>query len=120
MVGFASNPALKPANVQVEYTPEQIEEYKKCMADPVYFAKNYMTIVNLDAGRMKFDMYPFQEDLIHQFVKTRFNVAKLCRQCGKCLTAESILKIKNKKTGEIQEITIGDLYKNATTDGCGA
>lgn len=110
MVGFASNPALKPANVQVEYTPEQIEEYKKCMADPVYFAKNYMTIVNLDAGRMKFDMYPFQEDLINQIKTTRFNVAKLPRQVGKCFTGSMTLKIKNKKTGKIDEISALDFY----------
>lgn len=34
-----------------------------------------------------------------------------CRQCGKCLHSDSIIKIRNKKTGEIEEITIKDFFE---------
>ena len=111
-INFSGNEMLKAAGVQIEYTPEQIEEYQKCMNDPIYFAKNYVTIVNLDKGRMLFDMYPFQERLVKQFQKERFNICKLPRQVGKCLSDKTIIKIKNKKTGKIEDISIQNFKKH--------
>ena len=43
--------------------------------------------------------------------KSTFNVLMGETNVGKCLDYQSIIKIKNKKTGEIKEIAIGDLYK---------
>ena len=34
---YLGNPNLKKANVPVEFTKEQIQEYQKCMDDPIYF-----------------------------------------------------------------------------------
>lgn len=110
-INFSGNEMLKAAGVQIEYTPEQIEEYQKCMNDPIYFARNYVTIVNLDKGRMLFDMYPFQERLVKQFQKERFNICKLPRQVGKCLSDKTIIKIKNKKTGKIENISVQDFQE---------
>ena len=39
---YKGNPNLKAENVQVEFTEEQISEYLKCKADPVYFALKYI------------------------------------------------------------------------------
>ena len=47
---YLGNPNLKKANVTVEFTKEQIQEYQKCMDDPIYFIENYMQIVSLDEG----------------------------------------------------------------------
>ena len=110
-INFSGNEMLKAAGVQIEYTPEQIEEYQKCMNDPIYFAKNYVTIVNLDKGRMLFDMYPFQERLVKQFQKERFNICKLPRQVGKCVFSSTKIRIKNKKTGKIEDISVQDFQK---------
>ena len=46
---YLGNPNLKKANVKVEFTQENIEEFIKCKDNPVYFAKNYIKIVSLDA-----------------------------------------------------------------------
>ena len=35
---YLGNPNLKKANVAQEFTQEQIEEFMRCAADPVYFA----------------------------------------------------------------------------------
>ena len=110
-INFSGNEMLKAAGVQIEYTPEQIEEYQKCMNDPIYFARNYVTIVNLDKGRMLFDMYPFQERLVKQFQKERFNICKLPRQVGKCVFSSTKIRIKNKKTGKIEDISVQDFQK---------
>ena len=88
---YLGNPNLKKANVTVEFTPEQIEEFIKCSENPLYFAKNYVKIVSLDEGLIPFRMWDFQEDLITNFHKNRFNIAKLPRQTGKSTTCVSYL-----------------------------
>jgi len=88
---YLGNPKLKRANVPIEFTQEQVSEYIKCKSDPVYFAKNYIQIVSLDAGLIPFDMYPFQEKLIINFHNNRFNICKMPRQTGKSTTVISYL-----------------------------
>ena len=61
---YLGNPNLKKANVAQEFTQEQIEEFMRCAADPVYFAKNHVEIVSLDEGLVGFKPYDFQEKLI--------------------------------------------------------
>ena len=73
---YLGNPNLKKANVKVEFTQENIEEFIKCKDNPVYFAKNYIKIVSLDEGLVNFDLYPFQEKLIKNFHNERFNICK--------------------------------------------
>ena len=44
---YKGNPNLKAENVQVEFTEEQISEYLKCKADPVYFGRSFNNIAQL-------------------------------------------------------------------------
>ena len=88
---YLGNPNLKKANTAIEFTEEQIIEFLKCKEDPVYFARNYIKIVSLDHGLVPFEMYPFQEKLIDNFHKNRFNICKMPRQTGKSTTCVSYL-----------------------------
>ena len=88
---YLGNPNLKKANVKVEFTQENIEEFIKCKDNPVYFAKNYIKIVSLDEGLVNFNLYPFQEKLINNFHNDRFNICKMPRQTGKSTTVVSYL-----------------------------
>jgi len=88
---YLGNPLLKKANTPIEFTEEQIIEFLKCKEDPVYFARNYIKIVSLDHGLVPFNMYPFQEKLISNFHKNRFNICKMPRQTGKSTTCVSYL-----------------------------
>ena len=63
----------------------------KCKEDPVYFAKNYIQIVSLDEGLVPFKMYKFQEKLVKNFHRNRFNICKMPRQTGKSTTVVSYL-----------------------------
>jgi len=47
------------------------EEYAKCAVDPAYFMKKYCTITHPKRGLLKFDLYPFQEDAVDDFLKYR-------------------------------------------------
>ncbi len=88
---YLGNPNLKKANTQIQFTEEQIIEFLKCKEDPVYFARNYIKIVSLDHGLVPFEMYPFQEKLIENFHRNRFNICKMPRQTGKSTTCVSYL-----------------------------
>ena len=88
---YLSNPNLKKANKTIQWTEDQIVEFLKCKEDPVYFAKNYIKIVSLDHGLVPFKMYPFQEKLVSNFHKNRFNICKMPRQTGKSTTVVSYL-----------------------------
>ena len=88
---YLGNPNLKKANTQIEFTQENIIEFLKCKEDPVYFAKKYIKIVSLDEGLVPFNLYPFQEKLVHNFHTNRFNICKMPRQTGKSTTVVSYL-----------------------------
>ena len=88
---YLGNPLLKKANVQVEWTKDQILEYQKCMQDPLHFCKNYIKIVSLDEGLVPFDVYPFQKEMLGTIHNNRFTICKLPRQSGKTTTIISYI-----------------------------
>ena len=88
---YLGNPLLKKANVPVEWTEEQILEYKKCMEDPMYFCQTYIKIVSLDEGIVPFNMFPFQKEMVGTIHSNRFTICKLPRQSGKTTTIVSYI-----------------------------
>ena len=88
---YFGNPNLKEANTPIQFTQDQVGEYIRCKDDPVYFANNYIKIVNLDEGLTNFHPYDFQEKLINNFHNHRFNICKMPRQTGKSTTVVSYL-----------------------------
>lgn len=88
---YLGNPKLKAENVRVNFTQEQVEEYLKCQADPVYFIENYVKIVHVDRGLVPFEMFEFQKRIVKHINENRFSIAKLSRQCGKTTTIGSYL-----------------------------
>lgn len=50
--------------------------------------------------------------------RSTFNVIMGETNVGKCSHYQSVIKIRNKKTGEIQELSIGDFYKNKNQQQC--
>ena len=80
---YNRNPNLKKANIQQEWSKEEVEEYAKCMKDPVHFIENYIKIVSLDEGLIPFKMYGFQKEMVGTFHSNRFTIAKMPRQSGK-------------------------------------
>ena len=83
---YLGNPNLKKANVQQTWTKEEVEEYAKCMKDPLYFIQTYIKIVSLDEGLVPFKLYDFQKEMVGTFHNNRFTICKLPRQSGKSTT----------------------------------
>jgi hypothetical protein len=85
-VGYNGNPKLRRAFIQIAMTQEQIDEYDKCRKDPIYFIRNYVKIIALGKGIVPFDLYSFQENMVHTFNDNRFVICKIPRQSGKSIT----------------------------------
>lgn len=83
---YLGNPNLKKANVAQEWTKEDLEEYSRCMKDPIYFIQNYVRIISLDEGLISFKLYDFQKEMVGTFHNNRFTICKLPRQSGKSTT----------------------------------
>lgn len=88
---YKNNPYLPRANLPREYTEWEIQEYKKCAEDPVYFARTYFKIVHLDKGLIPLDLYDFQEEMIIKCRENRNIVSVQSRQSGKSTTATVVL-----------------------------
>ena len=58
------------------------DEYVKCATDPIYFFKKYCYIQHPHKGKILFNLYDFQENLIDDFKNHRFNVILKSRQLG--------------------------------------
>lgn len=58
------------------------QELMKSGKDPVYFIKNYVRISHPTKGVIPFNLFPFQEDVLHEFNNHRFNVILKARQLG--------------------------------------
>jgi len=104
---YLRNPKLKSAGVKVEFTAKQLKEYVKCKDDPIYFAKKYIKIIDVDEGIVPFDMWEFQERFVKQIIKHRFNIAKWPRQTGKALALDTPI-LTNTGWKNIKEVHIGD------------
>lgn len=74
-----------------EYTPDQILELAKCIADPKYFIKEHCYIQHPTKGRMKFKLFDYQEELVDVYHNNRYSIAMLARQMGKSTAAAGYL-----------------------------
>jgi hypothetical protein len=84
---YQNNPNLPNEQYRHAFTKHELEEYQKCIDDPVYFAKKYVRIINVDQGLIPFRMWDFQEDMVNTFHNNRFSICKLPRQVGKSTTS---------------------------------
>jgi len=57
-------------------------EYQRCSTDYVHAMKKYCTIVHPIKGKIKFNLYEFQEKTLNEFQKHRFNIILKSRQMG--------------------------------------
>jgi hypothetical protein len=58
------------------------QEYIKCGKDPAYFMKKYCYIQHPTRGRILFNLYPFQEKVLHLFRDNQYLMVLKSRQLG--------------------------------------
>jgi len=88
------NALTKAPHQPLNLTAEEALEFAKC-ADPVdgplYFMTHYFYIQHPLHGRLLYDPYPYQYDLIDSYHNYRYSVNLLGRQLGKTVTAAGYL-----------------------------
>mgnify|MGYP003624647701 FL=1 len=92
-------------------SPEEIkQEFLKCKEDPVYFMRHYIKIVHPIRGRVNFDLYRFQERIITEFTKNRFNLMRKFRQAGATTisAAYALWYITFNSDKNVMVVSIGD------------
>lgn len=70
-------------NLPFQYTQEELEEFKKCAEDVVYFADKYASAMT-DEGIQKITLRDYQKDVLHEFQNNRYITLLASRQVGKC------------------------------------
>lgn len=110
---YLGNPGLPSMQATFEYTPEMAGELEKCEKDMLYFAENYFYIIDPDKGKVQINLYEYQKRLVKALKENRFNVVLSSRQSGKCFSGDTMLKIKNKKTGKIEEVSAYSFYNTS-------
>lgn len=113
---YMNNPALPTVEAQFEWTPEMVSELKKCKENILHFAENYFYIVTNDDGKQKIKLHSFQKKALRMIRDNRFSLLLFSRQVGKCLTMNTLCKVRNKKTGEIQELTIEKIFDSSSIE----
>jgi len=58
------------------------QEFIKCAQSPVYFMKKYYMIQNPKQGRIKFNLYPFQEKVLQHMQNEDYLIINKSRQLG--------------------------------------
>ena len=58
----ADTKLVKTPHQQENYTPDQLIELAKCANDPKYFMRTHCWIQHPTKGRMKFELFDFQEE----------------------------------------------------------
>ena len=82
---------LKPANKKITLTQHQFAELAACQRDPLYFMERFMYIQHPLKGKMQFEAYVFQRELIQTYWQNRNTIAMIPRQSGKTTTAAGYL-----------------------------
>ena len=57
-------------------------EYLKCVSEPDHFMRKYCIIQHPQKGKIKFDLYEFQEKTLQEFDVHRYNILLKSRQLG--------------------------------------
>jgi hypothetical protein len=86
---FDANPEFKAPNIIWEYTPEELEEIRKCKNDAVYFSR-YCQVMT-DEGLAYIRLRDYQEDIIKTYQQNRFSIFLAPRQIGKSITSAIFL-----------------------------
>lgn len=89
--GYLGNQNLKKSDTPIQWTPEMVQEFAKCAADPIYFAKTYIKIVHVDRGLVPFDMYDYQQEIVEKITNNRRVAVLTARQSGKTTTAVAVI-----------------------------
>ena len=87
----ANTDLVKKPYSKEKFTSTQLQELARCTVDPKYFIKNFCYIQHPVKGRLKFELYGYQNRLVDVYHNYRYSIAMLPRQTGKSTCAAAYL-----------------------------
>lgn len=82
---------IKSPYKKEKYTTDQIRELAKCTMDPQYFITEYCWIQHPVKGRLKFELFDYQRELLDAYHNHKYSIALISRQMGKSTAAAAYL-----------------------------
>jgi len=82
---LGNNTKLRKPRINFSYTKHEMDELRKCAADPLYFAGKYCKMFTED-GYKEVKLRDYQLGLIEGINSHRNNIVLASRQCGKTTT----------------------------------
>lgn len=89
-MALENNLVKTPFKVE-KFTDHQVCELALCAQDPVYFVDNYCWVQHPTRGKVKFQLYDYQKELIRCYHENRYSINMLGRQMGKTACAAAYL-----------------------------
>lgn len=111
---FQNNDLATEAEVDFCTREEAVARYQailKSKRDIAWWAEHFFRIIPAAGGLQTIKLYQKQKELLYQLVNENRNIVLASRQVGKCVFQDSKIKIRNKKTNEILELSIGEFFK---------
>jgi len=84
---------IKRAFKEMEYTPENIMELKRCMNDPIYFIEKYVKVQHPTKGTVPMELYEYQKEMIDSIHNNKDSIILASRQMGKCFSTNTVIDV---------------------------
>lgn len=97
---YEGNVKLLKGDLVFERTDEEIEEWKKCKDDILYFAENYCKLLTPE-GIKNVKLRDYQVEYLEHLMKNRLSIYLACRQCGKCNSLINTILVKFNKNDDL-------------------
>ena len=99
---------IRRSGVIFKMIHEEQQEYIRCALDIHYFTEKYCKTKIEDGSVGSIKLRDYQEEILDNFVKNRFNILMAARQSGKCFFFNTLCSIE--KDGIRIDFRIGKLY----------
>lgn len=90
---YENNTKLLKGDLVFDRTPEEIQEWLRCKNDIIYFVEKYCKLMTPE-GIKNVTLRDYQRRYLKHLMDHRLSIYLACRQCGKCVTLLSFVKLK--------------------------
>jgi hypothetical protein len=109
-VSYNGSRVLKKSFTKLPLTQSHLDEIRVCMNNFQYFRRNYCKIVTR-SGINRPEPRDYQEKFEDVLLENELIASLQPRQSGKCATGDTKIKVRNKKTGLVEEIKMEEFHK---------
>lgn len=90
---YENNTKLLKGDLVFDRSKEEIEEWLRCKNDIIYFVEKYCKLMTPE-GIKHVKLRDYQQKYLKHLMDHRLSIYLACRQCGKCVTLLSFVKLK--------------------------